>query len=101
MTEVPRKEDLDRSLNRSVVLPSLREVRQNRSLTQRELGKLANVSTNTIYQLENGLRGGYAVTVRKLASALGVMPSDLMRERRLELGEAATPQRRDLPSDPH
>ena len=100
MTEVQRKEDLERCLNRSVFLPSLREVRQNRSLTQRELGKLANVSTNTIYQLENGLRGGYAVTVRKLASALGVVPSELMRERRLERGEVMTLGRHDLPSDP-
>ena len=82
MTEVPRKEDLDRSLNRCVVLPSLREVRQNRSLTQRELGKLANVSTNTIYQLENGLRGAYPATVRKLAAALEVQTEDLVRERR-------------------
>ena len=100
MTEVQRKEDLERCLNRSVFLPSLREVRQNRSLTQRELGKLANVSTNTIYQLENGLRGGYAVTVRRLASALGVVPSELMRERRLKRGEVTTLGRRDLPSDP-
>lgn len=58
MEEVPRKEERESCPNRSVFLPSLREVRQNRSLTQRELGKLANVSTNTIYQLENGLRGG-------------------------------------------
>lgn len=91
MTEVQRKEDLERCLNRSVFLPSLRELRQDRSLTQRELGKLANVSTNTIYQLETGRRGAYPVTVRKLASALGVPPSDLMRERRLERGEVATP----------
>ena len=100
MTEVQRKEYLERCSNRSVFLPSLRELRQNRSLTQRELGKLANVSTNTIYQLENGLRGGYAVTVWKLASALGVVPSELMRERRLERGEVMTLGRHDLPSDP-
>lgn len=64
--------------NRSISLPCLRECRQSRGLSQRELGKLANVSPGTVYRLENGLRGAYPATVRKLATALGVAPEELL-----------------------
>ena len=77
--------DQDRSLevreqhkNRSIPLPHLRELRQSRGLSQRELGQLARVSSGTVYRLENGLRGAYPGTVRKLAVALGVTPEDLV-----------------------
>lgn len=82
MTEGSWKEEPERCPNRSVYLPSLRGLRQSRGRSQRELGKLANVSTNTIYQLETGLRGAYPTTVRKLATALEVPTEDLVRERR-------------------
>jgi DNA-binding XRE family transcriptional regulator len=84
MTEAPRKEEPEKCQGRSVFLPSLRELRQSRGLTQRELGKLANVSTNTIYQLEIGLRGSYPSTMRKLALALEVSPSELVQGHRRE-----------------
>ena len=35
-----------------------------------------------MYRLENGLRGAYPVTLRKLAAALGVSPAELVREPR-------------------
>jgi transcriptional regulator with XRE-family HTH domain len=84
MEEVPRKEEQQGCPNRSIPLCSLRELRQSRGLTQRGLGQLAKVSPGTVYKLENGLRGTYPATVRKLAAALEVLPADLVRERRPE-----------------
>ena len=71
-------EDRERHRNRSIPLPHLRELRQSRGLSQRELGQLARVSSGTVYRLENGLRGAYPGTVRKLAVALDVTPADLV-----------------------
>ena len=64
--------------NRSIPLPHLRVLRQSRGLSQKELGELAGVASGTVYRLENGLRGAYPGTVRKLASALRVTPEDLL-----------------------
>ena len=92
MEEAPRQEERESCLNRrSIPLSSLRELRRSRGLSQRELGKLAKVSPGTVYRLENGLLGAYPATARKLAAALGVLPADLMRERRPERGEVVTP----------
>ncbi len=75
--------DRGKCQNRSIPLPSLRELRQSRGLSQRALGKRAGVSPGTVYRLENGIRGAYPSSVRKLASALGVTPADLVRGPRL------------------
>jgi transcriptional regulator with XRE-family HTH domain len=64
--------------HRGIPLPYLREIRQSRGLSQRELGELARVSSGTVYRLENGLRGAYPGTVRKLATALRVAPEVLL-----------------------
>jgi transcriptional regulator with XRE-family HTH domain len=63
---------------RGIRLPYLREIRQSRGLSQRDLGELARVSPGTVYRLENGLRGAYPGTVRKLAAALRVAPEVLL-----------------------
>jgi transcriptional regulator with XRE-family HTH domain len=78
------KEDQEKCQHRSIPLPALRGLRQSRGLSQRELGKLAKVSPGTVYRLENGLRGAYPGTMRKIAAALGVLPVDLTREPRRE-----------------
>ena len=70
--------------NRSIPLPHLRELRQSRGLSQKELGELARVSSGTVYRLENGLRGAYPGTVRKLAVALRVTPEDLLSRKSAE-----------------
>ena len=70
--------------NRSIPLPHLRELRQSRGLSQKELGELARVSSGTVYRLENGLRGAYPGTVRKLAGALGVTPEELVGKKSTE-----------------
>jgi transcriptional regulator with XRE-family HTH domain len=84
MEKKRRKEDQEGCTNRSIPLRALRELRQRRRLTQRELITLANVSAGTVYRLENTRRGAYPVTIRKLATALGVAPARLVRDHRPE-----------------
>ena len=67
---------LERS--RSTLLPGLAAHRRRRGLTQRELGELAGVAHTTVQRLESLSRGAYPSTVRKLATALGVEPADLV-----------------------
>ena len=74
----------ERCRNRSTPLPALRRLRREAGLSQRELAGKAGVSPGTVYRLENGLRGAYPATLRKLAAALGVSPADLMLEDRPE-----------------
>ena len=80
MSQARSIEDRERYRNRSTPLPRLREFRQSRGLSQKELSEIARVSPGTVYRLENGLRGAYPGTVRKLASAFGVAPEDLVRK---------------------
>jgi transcriptional regulator with XRE-family HTH domain len=58
-------------------LKGLRGLRQDRALSQRDLGELSGVTQSTINRLEVGHQSAYPVTVRKLAKALGVTPRDL------------------------
>jgi transcriptional regulator with XRE-family HTH domain len=66
--------------SRSTLLPALAEHRRRRGLTQRQLGELAGVAHTTVQQLESLKRGAYPKTLRKLASALGVAPEELLHE---------------------
>jgi transcriptional regulator with XRE-family HTH domain len=58
----------------------LRELRRERVLSLRELEERSGVSYNTIWRIEDGRQGAHPRTVRKLADALGVQPSELIRE---------------------
>ncbi len=60
----------------------LRELREERVLSLRELGERSGVSYNTIWRIEDGRQGAHPRTVRKLAEALGVPPSELTVGRR-------------------
>lgn len=55
----------------------LRELRQERLLSQEELGQKAGVSKTTILNIESGKIRPYPQTLRKLAEALQVEPSAL------------------------
>lgn len=70
--------------NRSVPLPGLKGARRRTGLTQRELARLAGCGQGTVAELETSRRGAYPRTIRKLASALGMLPSDLVHGRPLE-----------------
>jgi transcriptional regulator with XRE-family HTH domain len=64
--------------SRSTPLPGLAAHRRKRSLTQRQLGELAGVAHTTVQRLETLSRGAYPQTLRKLATALGVAPEELL-----------------------
>lgn len=84
MKQARRKEQRAWCPNRSISLPALRALRRSKGLSQEDLSELAGVSAGTVYRLENELRGAYPGTVRKLASALGVLPEELVRGHRPE-----------------
>ena len=58
----------------------LKELRRARVLSLRELEERSGVSYNSIWRIEDGRQGAHPRTVRKLAEALGVKPSELIKE---------------------
>ncbi len=62
-----------------VDVAKLRELRKRRVLTLRELGAVAGVSYNTVWRLENGFTEARPSTIRKLAAALDVESTELVR----------------------
>jgi transcriptional regulator with XRE-family HTH domain len=64
--------------SRSTLLPGLAAHRRRRGLTQRQLGELAGVAHTTVQRLESLSRGAYPQTLRKLATALGIAPEELL-----------------------
>ena len=58
----------------------LREVRAKRLLTQEELAEKSNVSPSTIANIERDHREPHFRTIRKLARALDVDPTELVEE---------------------
>jgi len=58
----------------------LRDLRQERAYSLRELAERSGLRENTIWRIEAGRRkNSHPKTVRKLAQALGVEPSELVR----------------------
>jgi HTH-type transcriptional regulator, competence development regulator len=60
----------------------LKELRRERVLSLRELERKSGVSYNTIWRIEDGRQGAHPRTIRKLAEALQVEPSELLNEGR-------------------
>ena len=58
----------------------LRNLREYRSLSLRELSNLSGVNYNAIWRIEVGRTGAQPRTVRRLAGALSVEPHELMKE---------------------
>jgi len=57
----------------------LKELRETRALSLRELANEAGVGHNTIYRIEHGQGNVLPRTVRRLAKALSVEPRELMK----------------------
>ena len=57
----------------------LRELREQQALSLRELSELSGVNYNAIWRIEVGRTGAQPRTVRKLATALGVKPKELLK----------------------
>ena len=62
-----------------VNIQRFRELRRQKVLSMRELEEMSGVSYNTIWRIEDGRQGAHPRTIRKLAEALGVAPSELIR----------------------
>jgi transcriptional regulator with XRE-family HTH domain len=58
----------------------LKELRRERVLSLRELEERSGVSYNTIWRIEDGRQGAHPRTIRRLAEALDVQPSELIKE---------------------
>jgi transcriptional regulator with XRE-family HTH domain len=56
----------------------LRELREERFLSHRELARLAGVSPTTVLNLERGVGDAQRRTIRKLAQALQLEPAKLL-----------------------
>jgi transcriptional regulator with XRE-family HTH domain len=63
-------------------LTQLRELRTRAALSQRDLAKKAGLAQTTIVRLEQGDPNVLPSTLRKLAKALRVRPTDLWEERK-------------------
>jgi transcriptional regulator with XRE-family HTH domain len=57
----------------------LKQLRDERVLSLRELEEKSGVSYNTIWRIEAGRQGAQPRTIRKLAEALGVEPKELLK----------------------
>jgi transcriptional regulator with XRE-family HTH domain len=55
----------------------LKDLREERALSMRELAELAGVQHNTIYRIEHGQKNIMPRTLRNLAVALDVEPREL------------------------
>jgi len=71
---------------RRATLPAvgLRELRQAKVLSQRDLAERAGVTQKTIVDTERGKIRPHPRTIRKLAAALGIEPEALAAELRRE-----------------
>jgi transcriptional regulator with XRE-family HTH domain len=65
-------------------LPALRTLRLRLALTQRELALRAQISQTALSDLETLKTQARPSTMRKLATALGVQPAELMEFERLD-----------------
>ena len=62
-----------------VNVKKLKELRRLRALSQQELADSAGVGRNTVSRIERGESGAHGRTLRRLAGALGVDVSELVR----------------------
>jgi DNA-binding Xre family transcriptional regulator len=58
----------------------LRQLRVQRAISQEDLGRMTGIAQSTISNLESSNRPARLSTIRKLAQALEVEPSELMKE---------------------
>ena len=57
----------------------LKQLREDRVLSQRELAREAGLAQGTVWRLENGFEQAHPRTIRKIAGVLGVEPKELIK----------------------
>lgn len=60
-------------------MAKLKSLREQQVLSLQELADKAGVSKNTVWNIEHGKNRAYPRTIRKLATALGVEPQELVK----------------------
>lgn len=81
-------------------MPTLREARLARTLSQRDLARMAGVTAKTVIDVELGRQEPRLRTIRQIAAALGVEPTEVDEFRRaIEEKVAAQGQARRRPRD--
>ncbi|MFC6882735.1 MULTISPECIES: helix-turn-helix domain-containing protein [Actinomadura] len=79
----------------------IREVRNSRNMTVKQLAEAAEVSTGLISQVERGLTDPSLETLRRLARALGLPLFDLFREQEQEAVAVVRQTRRIVVRSPN
>lgn len=74
------------------MLVRLREIRESQFLTQRELSAKAAIGISTIVRVEKGQQTPTFRTIKRLATALGVEPSDLVQKEYVESQLGVVPE---------
>ena len=61
------------------IAKTVKRLREKAGLSQKKLARLADVSNNTLINIETGKQDNPTIeTLKKIAKALGVEPKDLM-----------------------
>lgn len=86
-------------------MATVRAIRENLSLSVRRLSAIAGVSHAVIYNVESGKHKPICRTIRKLAAALGVKPTDITfnktdRPKYCKTKRASTSKEKGFPSNP-
>ncbi len=58
----------------------LRQLREEKVLSQRELARMAGLTHQTVWRYENGFTQAHPRTIRKIAGVLGVEPRELVKK---------------------
>lgn len=66
---------------KGVLARNVRQIREERGWSQEELGELADVHRTYVSQVERGMRNPTIEIVARLAKALRVSASDLLRQK--------------------
>ncbi len=70
-------------------MDTLRQLREQRQLTQEQLAVAAEVSTSTVYHIEAGKVQPRPSIVRRIARALGVSPEEIDLPRVSQVSQGA------------
>lgn len=62
-----------------IVGETVRQIRVERGMTQEQLAHLADMHRSFIISIEKGRQNASVITLTRLATALRVLPSDLLR----------------------
>lgn len=68
-----------------IITYKIKEIRELQGITIRELEKMSSVSRSQISDIENNKKDATVTTLYMIAIALGVLPSDLLEVKVIDL----------------